>query len=332
MLTTTNVRYRLFLCVILVTIMIICVGESLLSILKKLKQIFNWWTLVFLGLGFLSVCVISSYTRQSIVCILSKPEVQAVLIVAFPTLVIWSGDITARRNEGFSSATETLLSLRKTFEDRILAVENSLKDYIDSGGGNGKVGKAEFDKTVASLSGDLDYLYELLDSRDEGLFQNFYFLNVLSLLSKSEKIRSKEEKESSFLSLKNVRDSRTKILRYYFLKMHANSNFELETTDEIFDYLGDSEDGEFTVRNIDFDYIPLSKNTTPLKDKTEIVFVDCKVNVKTIGYLLKSEGEERKVTFKSCDLIQYSLLRNGKSSLPIEQLKKNLGVGTIIIS
>ncbi len=305
-------------------------GESLLSILKKLKQILNWWTFIFLGLGFLSVYVISSYTRQSIVCILSKPEVQAVLIVAFPTLVIWSGDITARRNEGFSSATETLLSLRKTFEDRILAVENSLKDYIDSGGENGKVGKAEFDKTVASLSGDLDYLYELLDSRDEGLFQNFYFLNVLSLLSKSEKIRSKGYEESS-LSLKNVRDSKTKILRYYFLKMHANSNFELETTDEIFDYLGYSEDGEFTVRNIDFDYIPLSKNTTPLKEKTEIVFVDCKVNIKTIGYLLKSEGEERKVTFRNCDLIQYSL-RNKKSSLPIEQLKKNLDVGTIIIS
>lgn len=310
--------------------MIICLGESLLSILKKLKQILNWWTFIFLGLGFLSVYVISSYTRQSIVCILSKPEVQAVLIVAFPTLVIWSGDITARRNEGFSSATETLLSLRKTFEDRILAVENSLKDYIDSGGENGKVGKAEFDKTVASLSGDLDYLYELLDSRDEGLFQNFYFLNVLSLLSKSEKIRSKGYEESS-LSLKNVRDSKTKILRYYFLKMHANSNFELETTDEIFDYLGYSEDGEFTVRNIDFDYIPLSKNTTPLKEKTEIVFVDCKVNIKTIGYLLKSEGEERKVTFRNCDLIQYSL-RNKKSSLPIEQLKKNLDVGTIIIS
>ncbi len=305
-------------------------GESLLSILKKLKQILNWWTFIFLGLGFLSVYVISSYTRQSIVCILSKPEVQAVLIVAFPTLVIWSGDITARRNEGFSSATETLLSLRKTFENRILAVENSLKDYIDSGGENGKVGKAEFDKTVASLSGDLDYLYELLDSRDEGLFQNFYFLNVLSLLSKSEKIRSKGYEESS-LSLKNVRDSKTKILRYYFLKMHANSNFELETTDEIFDYLGYSEDGEFTVRNIDFDYIPLSKNTTPLKEKTEIVFVDCKVNIKTIGYLLKSEGEERKVTFRNCDLIQYSL-RNKKSSLPIEQLKKNLDVGTIIIS
>ena len=305
-------------------------GESLLSILKKLKQILNWWTFIFLGLGFLSVYVISSYTRQSIVCILSKPEVQAVLIVAFPTLVIWSGDITARRNGGFSSATETLLSLRKTFEDRILAVENSLKDYIDSGGENGKVGKAEFDKTVASLSGDLDYLYELLDSRDEGLFQNFYFLNVLSLLSKSEKIRSKGYEESS-LSLKNVRDSKTKILRYYFLKMHANSNFELETTDEIFDYLGYSEDGEFTVRNIDFDYIPLSKNTTPLKEKTEIVFVDCKVNIKTIGYLLKSEGEERKVTFRNCDLIQYSL-RNKKSSLPIEQLKKNLDVGTIIIS
>ncbi|MBS7055242.1 hypothetical protein [Streptococcus salivarius] len=301
-----------------------------MSILKKLKQILNWWTFIFLGLGFLSVYVISSYTRQSIVCILSKPEVQAVLIVAFPTLVIWSGDITARRNEGFSSATETLLSLRKTFEDRILAVENSLKDYIDSGGENGKVGKAEFDKTVASLSGDLDYLYELLDSRDEGLFQNFYFLNVLSLLSKSEKIRSKGYEESS-LSLKNVRDSKTKILRYYFLKMHANSNFELETTDEIFDYLGYSEDGEFTVRNIDFDYIPLSKNTTPLKEKTEIVFVDCKVNIKTIGYLLKSEGEERKVTFRNCDLIQYSL-RNKKSSLPIEQLKKNLDVGTIIIS
>ena len=330
MLTTTNVRYRLFLCVILVIIVIICLGESLLSILKKLKQILNWWTFIFLGLGFLSVYVISSYTRQSIVCILSKPEVQAVLIVAFPTLVIWRGDITARRNEGFSSATETLLSLRKTFEDRILAVENSLKDYIDSGGENGKVGKAEFDKTVASLSGDLDYLYELLDSRDEGLFQNFYFLNVLSLLSKSEKIRSKGYEESS-LSLKNVRDSKTKILRYYFLKMHANSNFELETTDEIFDYLGYSEDGEFTVRNIDFDYIPLSKNTTPLKEKTEIVFVDCKVNIKTIGYLLKSEGEERKVTFRNCDLIQYSL-RNKKSSLPIEQLKKNLDVGTIIIS
>lgn len=330
MLTTTNVRYRLFLCVILVIIMIICLGESLLSILKKLKQILNWWTFIFLGLGFLSVYVISSYTRQSIVCILSKPEVQAVLIVAFPTLVIWSGDITARRNEGFSSATETLLSLRKTFEDRILAVENSLKDYIDSGGENGEIGNAEFDKTVASLSGDLDYLYELLDSRDEGLFQNFYFLNVLSLLSKSEKIRSKGYKESS-LSLKNVRDSKTKILRYYFLKMHANSNFELETTDEIFDYLGYSEDGEFTVRNIDFDYIPLSKNTTPLKEKTEIVFVDCKVNIKTIGYLLKSEGEERKVTFRSCDLIQYSL-RNKKSSLPIEQLKKNLGVGAIEIS
>lgn len=330
MLTTTNVRYRLFLCVILVIIMIICLGESLLSILKKLKQILNWWTFIFLGLGFLSVYVISSYTRQSIVCILSKPEVQAVLIVAFPTLVIWSGDITARRNEGFSSATETLLSLRKTFEDRILAVENSLKDYIYSGGENGEIGNAEFDKTVASLSGDLDYLYELLDSRDEGLFQNFYFLNVLSLLSKSEKIRSKEYKESS-LSLKNVRDSKTKILRYYFLKMHANSNFELETTDEIFDYLGYSEDGEFTVRNIDFDYIPLSKNTTPLKEKTEIVFVDCKVNIKTIGYLLKSEGEERKVTFRSCDLIQYSL-RNKKSSLPIEQLKKNLGVGAIEIS
>ena len=330
MLTTTNVRYRLFLCVILVIIVIICLGESLLSILKKLKQILNWWTFIFLGLGFLSVYVISSYTRQSIVCILSKPEVQAVLIVAFPTLVIWSGDITARRNEGFRSATETLLSLRKTFEDRILAVENSLKDYIDSGGENGKVGKAEFDKTVASLSGDLDYLYELLDSRDEGLFQNFYFLNVLSLLSKSEKIRSKGYEESS-LSLKNVRDSKTKILRYYFLKMHANSNFELETTDEIFDYLGYSEDGEFTVRNIDFDYIPLSKNTTPLKEKTEIVFVDCKVNIKTIGYLLKSEGEERKVTFRNCDLIQYSL-RNKKSSLPIEQLKKNLDVGTIIIS
>ena len=301
-----------------------------MNTVKKLKQILNWWTFIFLGLGFLSVYVISSYTRQSIVCILSKPEVQAVLIVAFPTLVIWSGDITARRNEGFSSATETLLSLRKTFEDRILAVENSLKDYIDSGGENGKVGKAEFDKTVASLSGDLDYLYELLDSRDEGLFQNFYFLNVLSLLSKSEKIRSKGYEESS-LSLKNVRDSKTKILRYYFLKMHANSNFELETTDEIFDYLGYSEDGEFTVRNIDFDYIPLSKNTTPLKEKTEIVFVDCKVNIKTIGYLLKSEGEERKVTFRNCDLIQYSL-RNKKSSLPIEQLKKNLDVGTIIIS
>ena len=304
--------------------------KHLLDILKKLKKILNWWKFIFLGLGFLSVYVISSYTRQSIVCILSKPEVQAVLIVAFPTLVIWSGDITARRNEGFSSATETLLSLRKTFEDRILAVENSLKDYIDSGGENGKVGKAEFDKTVASLSGDLDYLYELLDSRDEGLFQNFYFLNVLSLLSKSEKIRSKGYEESS-LSLKNVRDSKTKILRYYFLKMHANSNFELETTDEIFDYLGYSEDGEFTVRNIDFDYIPLSKNTTPLKEKTEIVFVDCKVNIKTIGYLLKSEGEERKVTFRNCDLIQYSL-RNKKSSLPIEQLKKNLDVGTIIIS
>lgn len=305
-------------------------GGEFVVYIKKLKQILNWWTFIFLGLGFLSVYVISSYTRQSIVCILSKPEVQAVLIVAFPTLVIWSGDITARRNEGFSSATETLLSLRKTFEDRILAVENSLKDYIDSGGENGKVGKAEFDKTVASLSGDLDYLYELLDSRDEGLFQNFYFLNVLSLLSKSEKIRSKGYEESS-LSLKNVRDSKTKILRYYFLKMHANSNFELETTDEIFDYLGYSEDGEFTVRNIDFDYIPLSKNTTPLKEKTEIVFVDCKVNIKTIGYLLKSEGEERKVTFRNCDLIQYSL-RNKKSSLPIEQLKKNLDVGTIIIS
>lgn len=82
---------------------------------------------VFIFLGIISVFFVSFLAKESVAKIFSNGEVQAVLIVALPTLVIWNIDTSARRNEDFNSITESTLKLRESFEKRFSVVEVEIK-------------------------------------------------------------------------------------------------------------------------------------------------------------------------------------------------------------
>ena len=333
MLTTTNVRYRLFLCVILVIIMIICLGESLLSILKKLKQILNWWTFIFLGLGFLSVYVISSYTRQSIVCILSKPEVQAVLIVALPTLVIWNIDLSARRNENFNSITESTLSLRKSFEERFFKTEDDIKKIL-SDKSDSVIKRSELSRILSTLAGDLDYLEELLESRDEVMFQRIYLLEIFHLLAI---VETKDGEKNGELLKDRIRYIKTKILNYYLSIINKRTDFEVDIIYELLINLnedGNNEveengEGEFVIRNIDFCNLPINDRINSIKDKTYLKFINCRINIDTIKYLIKEDS--RTVEFKKCEIIKKGF-RNRKLVMSKKELCNLLSIQKVIIN
>ena len=83
---------------------------------------------IFFIFGILSVLFISVISEQKISEIFRNGDVQAILIVALPTLVIWANDMSARRNEEFNNVTESMLSLRNSFEERFSKIESDLKE------------------------------------------------------------------------------------------------------------------------------------------------------------------------------------------------------------
>jgi hypothetical protein len=293
---------------------------------------------IFFIFGILSVLFISVISEQKISEIFRNGDVQAILIVALPTLVIWANDMSARRNEEFNNVTESMLSLRNSFEERFSKIESDLKEcnsdefkWDDNGSRVGKI--------FSILTGDLDYLDDLLESRSEVLFQRLYLLEIFRLISVMEQKNS--VKISPFLS-ERLKYSKTKILNYYFSIIDLNYDFDSNVINELFGNLNidDNERSDekeesmdtLVIRNIDFSVLPLNSKMASLKEKMYLRFINCKINIDTIRYLVKEDDiNNRIVEFKDCELMKFGIFSK-KVTLTKNDLKNHLSVSKVIIN
>ena len=293
---------------------------------------------IFFIFGILSVLFISVISEQKISEIFRNGDVQAILIVALPTLVIWANDMSARRNEEFNNVTESMLSLRNSFEERFSKIESDLKEcnsdefkWDDNGSRVGKI--------FSILTGDLDYLDDLLESRSEVLFQRLYLLEIFRLISVMEQKNS--VKICPFLS-ERLKYSKTKILNYYFSIIDLNYDFDSNVINELFGNLNidDNERSDekeesmdtLVIRNIDFSVLPLNSKMASLKEKMYLRFINCKINIDTIRYLVKEDDiNNRIVEFKDCELMKFGIFSK-KVTLTKNDLKNHLSVSKVIIN
>lgn len=288
---------------------------------------------VFIFLGIISVFFVSFLAKESVAKIFSNGEVQAVLIVALPTLVIWNIDTSARRNEDFNSITESTLSLRKSFEERFFKTEDDLKKIL-SNKSDSVIKRAELSKILSTLVGDLDYLEELLESRDEVMFQRMYLLEIFHLLII---VETKDGEKNGELLKDRIRYIKTKILNYYLSIINKRSDFEVDIIYELFINLNEdgnneveeNSDGEFVIRNIDFFNLPINDRINSIKEKTYLKFINCRINIDTIKYLVKEDN--RTVEFKKCEIIKKGF-RNRKLVMSKKELCNLLSIQEVIIN
>ena len=288
---------------------------------------------VFIFLGIISVFFVSFLAKESVAKIFSNGEVQAVLIVALPTLVIWNIDTSARRNEDFNSITESTLSLRKSFEERFFKTEDDLKKIL-SNKSDSVIKRAELSKILSTLVGDLDYLEELLESRDEVMFQRMYLLEIFHLLII---VETKDGEKNGELLKDRIRYIKTKILNYYLSIINKRSDFEVDIIYELFINLNEdgnneveeNSDGEFVIRNIDFFNLPINDRINSIKGKTYLKFISCRINIDTIKYLVKEDN--RTVEFKKCEIIKKGF-RNRKLVMSKKELCNLLSIQEVIIN
>lgn len=305
-----------------------------MGILKKIiSKLYPFMIVVFIFLGIISVFFVSFLAKESVAKIFSNGEVQAVLIVALPTLVIWNIDTSARRNEDFNSITESTLSLRKSFEERFFKTEDDLKKIL-SNKSDSVIKRAELSKILSTLVGDLDYLEELLESRDEVMFQRMYLLEIFHLLII---VETKDGEKNGELLKDRIRYIKTKILNYYLSIINKRSDFEVDIIYELFINLNEdgnneveeNSDGEFVIRNIDFFNLPINDRINSIKEKTYLKFINCRINIDTIKYLVKEDN--RTVEFKKCEIIKKGF-RNRKLVMSKKELCNLLSIQEVIIN
>jgi len=285
-------------------------------------------------LGIISVFFVSFLAKESVAKIFSNGEVQAVLIVALPTLVIWNIDTSARRNEDFNSITESTLKLRESFEKRFSVVEVEIKKIISDGMNEDSNG-SRLIKILSTLAGDLDYLEDLLKSRNEVLFQRMYLIEIFRLLSILEQ---KYGEKNGELIVDRISYAKTKILSYYLSIISKRPDFGGDVINSLFINLTrliianaiENSEEEYVLRNIDFSHIPISDKISPIKEEiTYLKFINCIINIDTIKFLIRESG--RTVEFKKCK-IERKGLTSKKLILDKNDLKELLSVSEVIIN
>lgn len=290
--------------------------------------------IVFIFLGVMSVFFVSFLAKESVSKIFSNGEVQAVLIVALPTLVIWNIDTSARRNEDFNSITESTLKLRESFEKRFSEVEVEIKKIISDEMSEDLNG-SRLIKILSTLAGDLDYLEDLLNSRNEVLFQRMYLIEIFRLLSMLEQ---RGDEKNGELIVDRISYAKTKILSYYLSIVSKRPDFGGDVITSLFISLneeGNSEaiengEKEYVLRNIDFSHLPISDKISPIKEEiTYLKFINCIINIDTIKFLIRENG--RTVEFKKCK-IERKGLTSKKLVLDRNDLQELLSVSEVIIN
>ena len=104
-----------------------------------------------------------------------------------------------------------------------------------------------------------------------------------------------------------------------FINLNEDGNNEVE----------ENSDGEFVIRNIDFFNLPINDRINSIKEKTYLKFINCRINIDTIKYLVKEDN--RTVEFKKCEIIKKGF-RNRKLVMSKKELCNLLSIQEVIIN
>lgn len=95
-------------------------------------------------------------------------------------------------------------------------------------------------------------------------------------------------------------DFDSNVINELFGNLNIDDNERSDEKEESMDTL--------VIRNIDFSVLPLNSKMASLKEKMYLRFINCKINIDTIRYLVKEDDiNNRIVEFKDCELMKFGI-------------------------
>lgn len=283
----------------------------------------------FVLLGFLSVFVVCFFSKENMAKVVSNGEVQAVLIVALPTLIIWNIDMSARRNEDFYNTTLSSLNLRGELDERFLLAEKEMTKVLKSISPDNTIDVKEWNKLrkiLINLHSELDFLGTLTQKRKEILYKRMYLFEIFKHLCNLETIeRIQDNSEISAL----IESVKLQIIKYYINnELVFKGDIQLSSISNLFKSL--IEGKKVIIRNINFYELSVLNDLNLLSDGC-VRFENCVFSIEKNIHLLKGCQE---IEFKNCNF-KYKCLFGGqisksKSNLE-EELKKKFQVEKVEI-
>lgn len=285
--------------------------------------------LKFVLLGVLSVTVVCIFSKENMSKVVSKGEVQAVLIVALPTLIIWNIDMSARRNEDFYNTTLASLNLRGELDKRFFQAEKEMAKVLKSINSDTTIDMKEWNnlrKILINLHSELNFLESLTRKRKEILYKRMYLVEFFMHLCNLEAIERIQDNSEIATLIESIK---LQIIQYYINnELVFKGDIQLSSLSNLFETLIDRE--EFIIRNINFHELSVL-NDLNLLSYGYVRFENCVFSIEKKVYLVK--GCE-KIEFKNCNF-KYKCLFGGqilksKSNLE-EELKEKFQVEQVEI-
>lgn len=256
--------------------------------------------------GIFGVFILSLITDQSIQCILGKAEVLSVLIVAFPTLIIWYWEIESKKYENRHCAIENFLKLQNNLEEKYNRLLHSKNDQFPEDKNNQLLFEKKYIQDVTNF---LDILENnkkmLLDSKN-----NFYGLDLSILYDKLSELKGDEEIS------KRVGKLNERIIYYWY------GNFRGKKLDDKFRFFT----GKDTFSYIDFSKIMLHNYIDKENSHECITFKTCIIDIDNFKFLfLGGKNKIKEISFENCQFVSQYL--KSKKSISEIELKKTIQGG-----
>lgn len=144
-----------------------------------------FWLILLLILGYIWLTLLSNFLNSDIKSILKTQEVLAVIVVALPTLLIWSVDINNKNIENKSENFNMYFDIQNSLEEKYTKLKDEVKEFLEKEDlkKDIRINLNQLDK-IEKFIDDLEYFKE--ETKIKSSFYQidlFYFFKVLNVFN-----------------------------------------------------------------------------------------------------------------------------------------------------
>lgn len=265
--------------------------------------------LLFIITGTIGIFVLKISSNTSVEEILKVPEVQAVLVIALPTLIVWVRDLESKKNQDNVENTNLYTQVQNKLEEKYNQLLEEIYNFTLTGSEDTNISTGNSREVEQIINKISNFIYILNSSKQHAAISFKEYSIDLSLIYK-EINRLMKDNESEVLDA-SVREIKSDIIQYAYDKKDARIN------EGIINSLNN--DSEFY--DIDFTLLQKPRNLQNRQDQVmreKLTFIQCTIDIDMIGDILSLKGES--VYFRNCEFVQSNLVF--RTSISNEDLVK----------
>lgn len=239
-----------------------------------------FWLILLLILGYIWLTLLSNFLNSDIKSILKTQEVLAVIVVALPTLLIWSVDINNKNIENKSENFNMYFDIQNSLEEKYTKLKDEVKEFLEKEDlkKDIRINLNQLDK-IEKFIDDLEYFKE--ETKIKSSFYQidlFYFFKVLNVFNNNVENKDVDKK---------IGKIKGRIMKYTLTNCSEDSLMEkvyLLTEEGTFSYIDFRNLGDLTKFDFEgnptfsFKYCKIDLNNFSgfIKNNIELEFFDCR--------------------------------------------------------